>query len=73
MSTATYGATIIVHDWHCQCSACGWGNHGQVIISGKPCIEQDSGNCPNCGAWFTGRRLSDSARQPAPNYLGDLG
>lgn len=67
-------ATIVVHDWDCRCSACGYG--AWTDIANKPgakIIKQDSEECPGCGARFTARRLSNEARVPAPRYLGDLG
>jgi hypothetical protein len=69
-------ATIIVHDWNCQCSACGYGGSSWAWMCSPgreklvP-IGQESENCPGCDAHFTGRRLAADASYPAPSYAGD--
>lgn len=64
-------AMIVVHDWDCRCSACGYGAWQSMWGKKAEIITQTSTVCPNCGAVFTGRRLSEEARRPAPGYLGD--
>lgn len=76
MSETVKEAAIIVHDWNCQCSACGYGGTSWTWMCSpgredfKP-IMQDSEECPGCGVTFTARTLGDETRRLAPSYLGD--
>jgi hypothetical protein len=64
---------MIVRDWNCQCSACGYGGTSAEWMWGRDTepITQTSERCPGCDARFIARKLADDARRPAPNYYGD--
>lgn len=71
-------ATLLVHDWNCQCGGCGYGGSSWTWMTAPgreelAPITQGSANCPGCGAHFTSRRLAGDARMPAPGYQGDYG